>query len=295
MDVKAFLVVAASLCALPACSGGGDDELARGCDEGASSGIARSGAASLEPVRLVKAFSGASSSAPDAVLVRSFLVRTDASLGKRKAVFIHHSTGPKLAWVDYPGELIRSKGSVDYWLVRVPADVASGLAGATDFVVKYVADERVWWDNNGRTNYSLGSSDGPFLASDVQVLLDTAAVTMSDKAYSIELTIDVRNLSYHKAVSVLYSTDGWASAKVAAATFGGGYRGATGAIVPAPNRFGVEPWSVTITEQGEPRTVEFAVKFATERESVWDNNDGLNYLIAFEDGQGRLVNPKWVL
>jgi hypothetical protein len=293
MRAKALLVSSSVLLALTACGGGSADAT----EVIAWTNVADLGAAVPlrgESVRLVKAYSAAAVRAGGGGFVRSFLVRTDSSLGRKKAVFIHHSAGPKEPWTDYPGELVGTAASQDYWLVRLGSGNGAQFEGGTEFVAKYVADDRIYWDNNSWRNYTLGHQDGPFLASDVPVLLESAVASLTEDGYTMSINVDVRDVAYSKRVRVLYSTDGWATAKEGSASYRYGYHMGYGNLIATPNRFGVEPWAVTVTEKGLPQTIEFAIAYTADRDTYWDNNAGQNYLIAFESGKDRLVNAKWI-
>jgi hypothetical protein len=93
---------------------------------------------------------------------------------------------------------------------------------------------------------------------------------------TVGIGVHVRNLSYEKSVSVVYTTDGWKSQREAALKFqaceqfGAGY-------VTCPNAYGVEYWQVTLVCPTGTEEVQYAIKFKCAQGEFWDNNWGANY------------------
>lgn len=89
---------------------------------------------------------------------------------------------------------------------------------------------------------------------------------------SIWGTIKVKNISYHKRVTVRYTLDGWISSTDLEAVY-----------VPESNDGTTDRFSFALTLPeyflASGGVLEFAVRFGAERMEFWDNNSGHNYRI----------------
>lgn len=89
---------------------------------------------------------------------------------------------------------------------------------------------------------------------------------------SIWGTIKVRNICFHKSVTVRYTLDGWISST-----------DLQGAYVPESNDGATDRFSFAITLPeyflASGGVLEFAVRFEAEGMEFWDNNSGVNYRI----------------
>lgn len=212
-----------------------------------------------------------------------------ANLAFQKQVFIHLKTGSG-QWRDVPLSYNRPAGSgYEVW-----SGTYSNLDPATgailppfdpEFVVKYVVNGQTFWDNNGGANYRMGRNSGTLLAGAnvYEGWYRPLASTLGGNFYGFAT---VRNIAFNKAVTVLYTTDNWATTRRAAATFASNFWtfSPTGVRSSAPNPGlnGFEEWNYTLNV-GSARRVEYAIRYDVEvsgtTRTYWDNNFGQNYVV----------------
>ncbi|WP_426754517.1 endonuclease [Myxococcus sp. Y35] len=139
------------------------------------------------------------------------------------------------------------------------------------FAAKYTVNGQTYWDNNLGNNHHLGRNDGPYLRQ-TQVLV--ASSFWRDNG-DLDIAIDVKNLDYTKNVTVVYSTDGWATVHEAPASYVPGYTSGY-AYISSPNVQNVERWQAHIPGL-TGNVVLYAVRYEVSGLTYWDNNHGVNY------------------
>ncbi|MCE9671947.1 CBM21 domain-containing protein [Myxococcus stipitatus] len=140
-----------------------------------------------------------------------------------------------------------------------------------EFVAKYTVNGQTYWDNNGGANYTLGRFDGPLLTRENVLVAGSYWQASGD----VDINIDVRNLAYAKSVTVVYSTDGWATTNQVAASFVPGYTVGY-AYVSSPNVQGVERWFARIPAVTSG-ALRYYVRYEVNGQTYWDSNFGYNY------------------
>jgi hypothetical protein len=209
------------------------------------------------------------------------------NLSYAKTVAIHAENADG-TWSDLPAHYVES--SVDDGLELWEADATSAwaTAGASaphnlEFAVSYSVNGVTYWDNNDGSHYVVGQDDGPLFGANTQVLTAYAYAGCG----GFNGAVDVANLGYAKDVSVVYTTDGWATTKVLGATFQG-----TGNVgcgeddsIPSPNPEGVEHWTFADSSV-TASSVTFAVAYAVGGTTYWDNNLGQNYVATSAGASG---------
>jgi hypothetical protein len=164
-------------------------------------------------------------------------------------------------------------GNREIWVFEISEDIGYTSSFNIDFAIKYGVDGQEYWLNNGGSNYLLG--DGPrtfreeIIMADRQLVLNYAATSKHD-GYPTYFSgaLYVKNLAYNKVNRVVYTTDGWATAREAFAVYNHSQ--------PAQ---GVEYWSFQVEIDDSATEVEFAVESDQGGTVEWDNNFGLNYLV----------------
>lgn len=136
----------------------------------------------------------------------------------------------------------------------------------TDFVVRCTVDGVTYSDDNDGAGYH-----APLVTDDFAVVLGrsfpVALGVARLGAGALTAAVAVRNLAYEKAVGIVFSTDAWATNRVAEASY---HRTVAG---------GVEVW-IARAMVGDVRGVELAVYLRALGAEHWDNNFGANFRLA---------------
>jgi len=106
----------------------------------------------------------------------------------------------------------------------------------------------------------------------LNVALENAVLKEEDSA--LTGVVKVRNLSFHKAVTVKYTYDGWRSDSDVDATYIAAP--VTSSTYDLYDRFSFE---IPLPCQSETDKIEFCVRFACDGAEHWDNNDARNYTV----------------
>ena len=200
---------------------------------------------------------------------RSFEIRVK-NLAFEKQVAIHHMSYDG-TWVDIPAEFTRSLANGDeIWSATYTSRNDLGTA----FCIKYTANGNTYWDNNNGANYNLELNGGALLPEGTNVKGWFSSLYTS----SFNGNILVRNLAYTKDVTVVYSTDNWATTKTVKASYVGprfywGY-----ASVDSPNALGIEYWTFSATLENA-KQISYCISYTVNGVTYWDNNFGGNYTL----------------
>jgi len=239
---------------------------------GLTVGLSSASAHAADEVKLLKAVSMVGSRYGQTWQDVTYLVVVK-NLAYEKQVAIHDKQ-PDGTWTDLAASYAGDAGA-GYELWKVTRQYQSW--GTTpqptrdlEFVAKLTANGQTYWDNNGGANYHLGRADGPLLPR-ANVLV---ATSYWQPTGDVDIGIDVKNLSYSKNVTVVYSTDGWATSHEVAATFTSGYSVGY-SYVSSPNAQGVERWLARIP--AGTSTPAFYVRYQVNGQTYWDSNFGYNY------------------
>ena len=196
------------------------------------------------------------------------------NLAYEKFVYVHEKQ-PDGTWLDLPGSYVgpASNGFEIWKVTKQYASYGTDPQPTRDleFVPRFVVGGTSYWDNNGGANYHLGRNDGPLL-NGTHVLVDSSY--WRDNG-DLDVSIDVQNLAYSKSVTVVYTTDGWATSHEAAAQYVSGYTYAYSYIL-SPNAKGVERWQAHIPAISG-NVLLFYVRYEVNGQTYWDSNFGYNY------------------
>ncbi|MGC4001377.1 MAG: carbohydrate-binding protein [Anaeromyxobacter sp.] len=174
-----------------------------------------------------------------------------------------------------------SGGNTELW--RMGASVTAlggGKLFGNQFVIRYVVDGREYWDNDGGRNFRVDKNEGDHLIAGNALLKWASAYVNGQGSVSFYGNVLVRNLAHAKAVTVVYSTDGWATTRTVSATFDGAHQYAYGGSISYPTVSGTEAWSFNATAPAGTRRIEYAVAYTVAGRTYWDNNNGANYALA---------------
>jgi hypothetical protein len=182
------------------------------------------------------------------------------NLGFQKELYIHANLNG--VWTDIPMQFEKSAGNgQEIWTLRIDRGVQYNL----DFAVRYQVNGKTFWDNNNNQNFQLDSSEGRRLFG-VNVL---AAGDFFVRDYFFHSAITVKNIGSVKQVDVIYSTDNWATTKVAYAVFDHIHPG-----------YENEEWHFDIDVSGA-HEIKYAISYRVNGVTYWDNNFGSNYFGSF--------------
>lgn len=198
---------------------------------------------------------------------------------KNVSVFYKKTDG---TWADYPLSFERATGAnKEIWSADFSIDYAGVSTLPTgpvvEFAVKYQVNGQTYWDNNASANYKLTRGAGSILGNGVNVSVTAfpSEIKLGTGGNSASNHITVRNIAPAKNVKVTYTTDNWATTKVANATFSSTwYYGYSN--TPNPNPMGFEEWFFTL-DLSTGTQVKYAVSYTVNGVTYWDNNNGLNF------------------
>lgn len=206
-------------------------------------------------------------------LNKRFLVKVK-NLGFSKTVSVHHKMADG-SWKDYAGFF---KSSIDdqteLWEVVINTSNVSSMAD--QFAIKYEVNGQIYWDNNNNNNYYLAADDGVMLAGDINILqyYASAYTHYSDQTKgSFYGSVYLKNLAFNKTVTVIYTTDNWATIQTKTLTYQSG-----------PNKNNIEQWgfSIELALDANVTEIEYAYSYEVNGVTYWDNNFGANYKIEIQ-------------
>lgn len=149
-----------------------------------------------------------------------------------------------------------------------------------EFAVELSADGQTWWDNNGGAgvDHSLTSEFPgavPTFWSPVASLgsqhawLSWAHWSPGQPGGGFNGTVILRNLAYDKAVTVVWSSDGWATVNETPASFQ--------SVTLSPE---LEYWQFAVPVEAPGEAIDFALRYDVGGQTTWDNNMGRDYRLA---------------
>jgi len=198
------------------------------------------------------------------------------NLAYTKQVYVHQSKTDG-TWVDIPAHYVRTGNSTyELWQAN-RTDFGDVSVLGKYYAIKYVVNGQTYWDNNNGANYifsyagNYGGGPGPMLGNGINVL--TYAYGIGGGKFSGY--VDVRNIAYSKKVSIIYTTDNWATYATVDASFMATYQTGYSSAIAFPNVYNVERWQFAVPTTASQ--VKFAVSYTVNGATYWDNNYGANY------------------
>lgn len=248
----------------------------------ATAGVGK--AAADEPVRLQVAYGQTYAVSGMTFSWTTIRVKVQ-NIAYEKSVTMHYR-GADGDWHDHTLAFLGHYGNYDVF----------GGDGTTplteEFAIRYEVPGQEHWDNNGGSNYTIGTFAGA-VGGNVMLREATARIGHESGGGFVFTTswfegeIYVQNLSFHKQVGVRYSADGgetWHNVD-------GSYVGPVRAV--AADVDGVEIWrfrTPTLNYNAAADTFRFAVYYEIGDEGpdqgtrYWDNNFGQDYFLSKIDG-----------
>lgn len=232
-------------------------------------------------VKLFKAWTSYSAKYGFYDYTRRFQVEV-RNLAYEKKVIISHEMEDG-TWKDFPLTYVSSTpDNTEIWAAdltlsnyRDPQSVFFG----NEFVAKYEVQGTTYWDNNNSQNYKMEALEGTWLRSDLNISVDTYYSNLYSYSNSFSIHADVRNIAYAKEVSVVYTTDGWATVHTAPLSFAPYLTVGAAQMISSPNVHGMERWLANINVPSTVNKIEYAVVYKVSGTEYWDNNFGKNYTV----------------
>ncbi len=229
---------------------------------------------SSDNVKLLKAWTSNSSSPIQRKYVRRFVVKVK-NLAFKKEVAIHHATYNG-NWIDIPLTYQQSiNNDEEIWVGEVAPDTE---IYSDEFAVKYNVNGQTYWDNNNGTNYSMLVNMGAYLASEIEVFVDSFYTRFTGSYFAINVDAR-RNYGSAGAVEVVYTTDDWVTTKRASLSYQRYFRVGYAHYIQSPNQFDIDKWETSVQVDPSVNSIEYAIVYKTGGEEYWDNNFGKNYVI----------------
>ncbi len=241
-----------------------------------------------EKVKLLKARTVAAYYASSYIREKAFYVEVD-SIPFSKSVIVHHKMSDG-TWANFPLKKIRATNTqseiwgweLNYGVGTPDAARFANVGFSDEFAVRYAVNGQVYWDNNNGINYSISNplvTDGMFMQAGLNVSADTyhSTFTASTTNNNLRIFADIRNMSFNKEVSLVYSTNNWKTVKYANFTYANtyGFGGSNYSINPTSKEF--EKWSVMVTLPLSATSVKYAIRYKVNGVEYWDNNYNKNY------------------
>lgn len=205
------------------------------------------------------------------------------NISYEKKVSLHLKRGDK-EWIDVPAEFERKID--DTWEIWKVEDFSGDEISTLSFVIKYEVDHNTYWDNNGGKNYRLKANDGHISNEAVLVermtLYSYEGTARSSAATYLSGTVMVKNLGFEKKVTLVYTFDDWETSKMVPFMYSHQFLNDY-ALIPSPNRSGIEYWNIYLPIEGGMKTMQYAVAYDVNGVTYWDNNFGNNYILEIEE------------
>lgn len=138
----------------------------------------------------------------------------------------------------------------------------------TEFAIMYIVDGVEYWDNNNGTNYS--ATNDTILKEDVNVSVyrhyQHTQTYPGNPNGTLRVEADIKNLAYHKLVTLLYTKDNWNTVQTAPFQY----------VSSGANN--IERWKTpTLNVYPPNQNFQFVVVYKVNGIEYWDNNFGQNY------------------
>lgn len=189
---------------------------------------------------------------------RAIYIQVDAKSAANKAVYVHYENTYEGKWQDAQASFVtKLDDNTEIWVAGV-----SGIGLSGEFVIKYVGDGHIYWDNNNGKNYS---------SHDLLGAANVSAQRLRSGGHGYNLQVAVKNLAYNKIVKVRYTEDNWATYKDISLNYQNAIEGTDS-----------ELWGTTLNlTSGSTDGFEFCVYCQVNGQTYWDNNFGSNYDISY--------------
>jgi maltose 6'-phosphate phosphatase len=173
----------------------------------------------------------------------------------------------------------------EFWYAEAKFQLSSkvSLPGNIQFALRYRVSGKEYWDNNDDQNYSIAADSGVRLREDIPILNIGLNRRLKQGQKSYRVTLAVRSSLRPSQINIYWTTNHWKNFYKTPCFFHRTYWNHTlHSNAGNPNKYGYEIWVGRI-KIGEAYRVEYAIACDTEKEEIWDNNFGNNYIARRED------------
>ena len=210
---------------------------------------------------------------------RQYLAIKTKAMGTNENVKIHYTTDGR-TWRDIAAiRTIKGNGSSKWELPFASLSSPDQPTSNKKFAIKYTANGKSYWDNNGGKNYLFG--EFVFKRAIKISALDSGLYMTGDcgnKKISLSGNMAVRHLGNPKKVGIKYTFDNWATSQTVDASY----------YYPNPgsstDNTDIEVWWLSTPDYSPTKNrMEYVAYYTVNGKTYWDNNYGLNYKTSCSD------------
>lgn len=185
------------------------------------------------------------------------------NIGLEKTVTVHYSADG-VNWKDAKAEYFKpTQGNYEAWKFKTDT-FSIGMRGSAtiQFAIKYEVNGQTYWDSNSGANYTVKagynvSSQYDFGSGGIARWYE---MQLADR---VSIHAQLKSYAYDKDVRVRYSTDNWATYQEVQGTYESTFPDSS-----------IESWQFEVPTT---ETFEYAISYAVNGTTYWDNNFGENY------------------
>jgi maltose 6'-phosphate phosphatase len=211
----------------------------------------------------------------------SFLVRVE-NLGYNKQVEIVWA-GEDGVWQTLAAHFhSKREETQELWLAEFKQTLIAkkALPGTIQFSLRYRVARIEYWDNNNGWNYVSEADSGVKVVGNFPVLNIGFADRLTDGQKSIPVTVAVDQSLAANKVIIHWTKDNWQhSHKTPCFQKKDYWQKSAGSSASNPNQFGIQIWTGRL-KVGDAFRVQYCIACEGTEQTLWDNNDGHNYVIS---------------
>jgi len=172
------------------------------------------------------------------------------------------------------------KENVECWRARIMCELKSeqSLPGNIHFGLRYRVSDQEYWDNRQGANYQSEADSGILLGPGLTIASIGFNHRLEARQKSRQLMIAVDRSLQPEKVIVHWTTNDWQTTHQTACHFRHDYWNEQ-ALSNArnPNQYGIGIWTARL-RIGTHFRLQYCIACETAEGTVWDNNDGANYV-----------------
>jgi hypothetical protein len=243
-----------------------------------------------EKVKLLKASTNGAFYSRSYIREKTFYVEV-ANIGFVKQVIVRHKMTDG-SWKDFNLSYLKpADANTEIWYYEINYGVGTPQAAnfaqnafLDEFAIKYVVNGQEYWDNNNGKNYNIfnyTATDGLYMQDGLHVSADTyrSKFICGGNKNNLQVFADLRNIAFKKEVTLVYTTDNWATVLRAPFSFANTYAFGGDNFFINPSARNFEKWVVNLSTPRTISSVQYAISYKVNGVEYWDNNYTRNYTI----------------